>query len=1660
MIFIFINYLIFPISLSPALSLSFTNMSSKSSLTLKKVKKVVKPDVTENIDQIVRKIEQVHQFQSSNQNRYKAITDSLIDKSGETLLNLFWNKFGSAQTIIDAYSDAYDQCIRFVESYTVEVVTSNNIKYYLNFKDVAIEPSMITSGISGDRKTEKNYPRNVRGRDDKSYTAQMTCRVMVTDSSGFEIRDEKATRQLIVNMPIALNSRQCNLSNSEVKIEELGEDQFDSFGYFIIHGVSKVLIMYERSMSNVYLCRMTGPSKEHQGRKSAMAKKAKAETQKRYICEMATQPLDQPWVFKSRLTLSYFGQKKSDMQVYVNLSSFSSDGKKAAVVPLFLIFAMMSAVPPNKFKGTRTSVQPDNPLGMMDLILDHCNNVDYVLIREALIPTFNEYKLYEEEYPWVAYASKSGVTHPDLDKNLTDDERHDELTKYYFNQLNSSLFSHFPYIFDSNDDIIFQDALLRRQKLLGLLVCRLLQTALGLRVEDDRDHYAFKYLQTGGNLLFLNFVHYFKDLISKMQKGLGNYTNLTPSHIKFESEKITEDMLKAIKNGMTPTIGRQTNVGKSSLSQMVNPISLAAKHTMVNVIKIPSGDNSRITKPKEIDFSSFGRTCGAQTPEGANCGLTKSRSIGSIITTYINEMEFIGKIAQFWRIERDDKNMETSPFLLNGKFMGYCNALKTKAALLKLRRSGHLHYSIEIVHNYDDEIQISSSNGRLIRPCVIVYTDEDGKQYTKLQEITASTMIKTFDDLLNDGVIEFISAMEEHYSKNILIAVNENQLNVPIDGDIDRIENPESYISNILTILSLMTSSKTLQYSMTVDVSWMRDANVNSVIINGMTNPISISHASSSGISHASSTLGYSSIELMPFLKEALKTPYSKSQFSIEQKGNSIIISEKEKLTSHVPMYSHLEYHPNLILGIVTATIPYIERMPGPRTVYQTSMGRAAYGIPDLRVFDDMHGVAKRLQYAQRPLVTTSVSTLLGGNQRPAGQNVMLAIGAFGFNMEDSLVINQASIQMGLFAYGESHGLHITSKGDETYGIPKNHKNNNKYRNIDPSTGIIRVGSVVEGGDPLVAKFKTPSNNAEEDKPIETTIFAKKKEFGVVDKIIQNPDGMINIRIKHFMKDHQKFDELKFNTVLKWFSTINVQSEKEKAKESEKEKAKIKKDSAEMSHLLFAKKFALRFEHHIKKLFVPRFTQPSIYNTASADDQRKLSNILVMIQVVLLENWDKNRDYTYNDITFSINPARYQMYIDAIKSNEVSISQKIELIQGEISMLNEMENDTRGKLITLMMAHRNGVDTSNMSLIKSMLEKGGVITSGMSDATVLEYAKNPPRSFNQTIENRLKMLKNTLSDLMDDSASRDYSDSRGNDTSEASGASEDISEYKARMISTRSIPILELGDKLASRYAQKGTIGAIIPKEDMPVIRRYMLINGEMVEDLLIPDVIINPNAFPSRMTVGQLVEMVTGLIASQTGQFGDATAFKNLKVESLGETLEQLGWKATGKYPAYNGKTGETIQCEIFSGPVYYQLLNHFVHSKSSVRASTGGINALTGQPTEGRAKGGGIRFGEMEQAATLAHRGVNLLQQQLAGSDLVDAIVCTNCHTLCPAFNAYSGICEACDKQVSVTQIRKPTIVATQYMAGMGITTEFKFKNTTSDRAKASAASITHSS
>jgi DNA-directed RNA polymerase III subunit RPC2 len=303
----------------------------------------------------------------------------------------------------------------------------------------------------------------------------------------------------------------------------------------------------------------------------------------------------------------------------------------------------------------------------------------------------------------------------------------------------------------------------------------------------------------------------------------------------------------------------------------------------------------------------------------------------------------------------------------------------------------------------------------------------------------------------------------------------------------------------------------------------------------------------------------------------------------------------------------------------------------------------------------------------------------------------------------------------------------------------------------------------------------------------------------------------------------------------------------------------------------------------------------------------------------------------------------------------------------------------------------NALDRDGLPRVGEPVERGGILVNKMQPINTTEPVQQPDMSDDQYKPAALTYKGNT----------RSYVDKvMLSDTS---------TDQKVIKVLVRQVRRPELGDKFSSRHGQKGVCGLIVPQRDLP-----------FTDEGICPDMIMNPHGFPSRMTVGKMIELIAGKAGVHDGKRRYGTAFGGDKVVDISAALVQAGYHYAGKELLTSGITGEPLPGYVFFGPMYYQKLKHMVMDKMHARAR-GPRAVLTRQPTEGRSRDGGLRLGEMERDCLIGYgASMLLLERLMISSDVFDAEVCVS--DQCGGLLAFGGWCQFCRSGRYVRKVRMP--------------------------------------
>jgi DNA-directed RNA polymerase beta subunit len=676
--------------------------------------------------------------------------------------------------------------------------------------------------------------------------------------------------------------------------------------------------------------------------------------------------------------------------------------------------------------------------------------------------------------------------------------------------------------------------------------------------------------------------------------------------------------------------------------------------------------------------------------------------------------------------------------------------------------------------------------------------------------------------------------------------------------------------------------------------------------------------------------------------------------------------------------YTHAEIHPSTILGILASCIPFPEHNQAPRNTYQTAMGKQAMGIYATNYDKRMDKTGYILTYPSRPLVDTRLMNFIELNRIPSGCQIHVAIMTHtGYNQEDSVLINQGAIDRGLFMTTIFHTEKDEDKNlvrDEIIRCkPDPAKTRGmkfgNYEKLD-SKGFIPKNKLIENRDVIIAKITPIKENRNDPTKVikyedQSKVF-RTTEDTYVDKNITGRNGegynFAKVRTRTLRPPviGDKFACAKPTqqvlTDKGWVAFVDLDATVHKVATLDK--------AGCLTYELPARKFEYDYDD---VLYCLRDEYAEIVCTPNHKLYCRTLENLPFSQL------DASRTVGAFVQFQRMMPNCYPYYDLAGLNDTVLTIRTTERMPEYVWRLSCMQCRSLLKLMPLSTSNREFAD----EIVRLSVHCGYTATvktdivdelddDVATDAAIITATKKYMVSIERE-EKQLRPWKNG-----DVGESWEYY--RGK-------------VYCVEMPSSNlyyfreneNAPPMLSGN---SRSAQKGTLGNIIPECDMPYTRSGLR-----------PDLILNPHAIPSRMTIAQLKETLLGKVLVELGMFGDGTAFNDCSIEFIRQELSRLGYESCGNEIMYNGCNGRQMETSIFIGPVFYQRLKHMVLDKQHSRAIGPMVN-LTRQPAEGRCRDGGFRIGEMERDVMIAHGTAQFCRERLYDvSDKYAMWVCGMC-------------------------------------------------------------------
>ena len=800
------------------------------------------------------------------------------------------------------------------------------ITYELNFGDVKIaaNPQILESN---EKINKQLFPNEARVRN-LDYLSDLSVEAFLKEKKG-EDSDErilgKKQTYPIGKIPIMIRSKYCSLNNkTDIQRIELRECEFDQGGYFIIGGGEKVIVAQERMATNfVYVF-----NKKEQSGFSWQA-------EVRSSLDGSNRP---PVQFAVKIA-----KKNTHMQndlgglITARIPYIKSD------VDIVILFRALGL---------------ESDKDIIDyIVFDESDNSFKELLRPSIELFSSDYKDKDECLEYLGNRATKG-TADSREKRI---KRAEEI-------LRKDMLSHVS---------IERGAESKKAFFIGYMIYRLGNCALGRAFGDDRDHYGKKRLDMSGVLLTGIFRQYFRNFLKSVESNIKDkLKNDKTGRINLEDVFDTNIITNGMKYALATGNWGKNRVGvvlKTGVAQVLQRLTFMSSLSHLRRLNTPLEKTGKITKPRQLHNTHWGMLCPAETPEGQACGLVKNLSLMAFVSVGTPSkliQKDLDEIPDFQKLSElsPESIRGKSKIFINGSWVGITNNPEVIMKLLvRQRREACISKEISIVNNFmNKEIRIYTDSGRSLRPLFVVekYKNENNETSSRLkitkQDIRDLTDQKMkFDDLVDNGVIEFLDVEEEESS---MIAMK-----------ITDLVNNRHYCTT----------------------------------------------------------------------------------------------------------YTHCEIHPAMILGVAASIIPFPDHNQSPRNVYQSAMGKQAIGIYSTNFNMRMDTLSYLLFYPQKPLVVTQSMEFLKFKALPAGINAIVAIMCYtGYNQEDSVIMNQSSIDRGLFrsaffrTYTSEQRIESKLK-NEQFEVP-DRRQVSKYRmgnygKLD-CEGLIPPGTKVRGDDIIIGK--------------------------------------------------------------------------------------------------------------------------------------------------------------------------------------------------------------------------------------------------------------------------------------------------------------------------------------------------------------------------------------------------------------------------------------------------------------------------------------------------------------------------------------------------------------------------------------------------------------
>ena len=1411
------------------------------------------------------------------------------------------------------------------------------------------------------------FPQEARLRNftySSAMTIDINIKYIIRDGENLDIvktLHKTLPKIHIGKLPIMLKSNICVLNQyNYVDYKNTGECKYDAGGYFIINGSEKTVLGQERAAENRVYCFNI----------------SKNETKYTWKAEIKSVP-DFKCISPKQINMMISSKNNGfGFPICIEIPRIKQP------IPLFILFRALNIL---SDKNICEYI-------LLDITLDKYKPMLENL--QASIIEANKHMTYEDSVKYIT--SYVSYTPLNMDKETGAIKKR----QFTLDVLQNDLF---PHCQTSKQKIYF----------LGYMANKLLQASFEWIKCDDRDSYINKRIDLTGTSLNNLFRNHFNKLVKDMEKQVVkeiktgswkskedyiNIINLTNIYKIIKSNTIENGFKRALSTGDFGI--KHANSNKVGVAQVLNRLTYIASLSHLRRVSTPTDKSGKLVPPRKLHSTSWGFLCPAETPEGASVGVVKNMSYMAHITIYSDSNSLYDYIIP--NIVKIDNDELTPGFMydkvkvfINGAWVGVTVEPEELYNNLKdMKHKGIINIYTSIIFNFKlQEIRVCNDSGRITRPLLRVKNNNILLTSKVIQDLKTNELI--WDDLLVDckvdeTVIEYVDPEEQSFS---MIATKPKDIITNNGVTIIKYTHCEIHPSTIFGVVAScipypdhnQSPRNTYQCAQAKQAMGIYATNFNermdktAYVLSSPTRPLVDTR-----------------------LMNLIKLNENPSGCNI----NVAIMTH----TGYNQEDSLLVNKGSIDRGLLQITITHTEKDEDKQKIN---------GDEEIRCKPDPSNT-KGMKFGNYNKVNSK--GIVPENTLIENRDVIIA--------KKTPIKENRNDHTKVIKYEDGSKQYKTS--EETY-IDKNYIDRNgdgysfakvrlrclrkpvigdKFCALPTQQVLTQMGWVeIQDIDISVHKVATLDVNGNMTYEYPSDKF----EYEHNDKMyfVENKQVHIICTLNHKLYVQKRYG--------KNYELIEAQDVMGKMVRFQKSLKNVNEDIEFME--LGDEKYEMDEFLKLLGIFIADGYSHNniIYITALKERKVEFLNKLLtnMNLSYCYSNDGKFSIYKKNNINLSefiseLSLGALNKYLPEIAFNLSERQSQIlleSLLEGDgSSMEYKGETFNRYGTISLQLANdvsRLAVHCGYSGIIKISEEPTGIARVGK---------RNLGSRAGQVVEITQKHTYYKVSIIT--KQNQPWINKKQNESNVEKLIDYEGKVYCIEMPSSHTYymrestfnPSVLIGN--SSRHGQKGTVGNIIPEEDMPFTR-----NGVR------PDIIINPHAIPSRMTIGQLKETLLGKVLVELGLFGDGTSFGELDVDTISKKLLDLGYEAHGNELMYNGLTGEQIECSVFMGPVFYQRLKHMVNDKQHSR-SFGPMVNLTRQPAEGRSRDGGLRFGEMEKDAMVSHGASKFTRGRMYdASDKYQVFVCKKCG-LIASYNDELHIhcCRTCDNRVDFAYVEIP--------------------------------------